>query len=819
MDNQYLQDLCLNLIHAESEKQVIEHLSNAGYWKRNEVWRYFGDNENNFSTIGNQMSSAEAALIEKLVNSVDARLTGRCLEEGIDPESNNAPKTIQDAVARFFGPDGPSSGRASFIREWPDLYRLEVARGITLAATGARPREGKPCFTISDCGEGQVPRKFPETILSLNKSNKLRIPFVQGKFNMGGTGSLRFCGTHNLQLVVSRRNPKLLDNNSDQNDQNWGFTIVRRREIRNRKNTVYEYLAPMGAEQNPRKGNVLHFYAPTMPIFPKDRKPYHSAFEWGTLIKLYEYDLKKKSHILRKDGLLHRLDLLLAGVALPIRLHECRDGYRGHKGSFDNNLTGFHVRLEDNRADNLEFDPSSSSLKVLREPMTATIYAFKKGRAETYRNDEGIIFTVNGQTHGHLTTDFFRRKNVGLSYLRDSILVVVDCSEINSRAREDLFMNSRDRLADCDLRNQIEEELENLLKNHPGLRELRERRRREEVEAKVADDKPLEEVLRSLLSKSPHLSSLFLEGKRVSNPFRPKYVGSNGQQFRGKKHPTYFRFKGKEQNASINRPCHINERCRIVFETDAENEYFSRDLEPGEFKLVLESDVGTKDVDDYTLNLQNGIANLTLRLPMNCIEGDQLRFLATTNDPTLPSPFENRFQIEVIGEAKPHTGNKKRRKPPGTQKGKERELPSDISLPKVVPVTEENWENRDFDAHTGLEIKHAGEDESPDVYDFYINVDNIHLKNFLKSETSVDGDGAKLVKAQFTYGLVLLGLAIIKQDAMQKENGGGNVILDKSPEANDVEESVKMFSRAAAAVLLPVIRSLGELDIEDEDAF
>ena len=818
MDNQSLRTLCLNLIHAESEKQVIEHLSKAGYWERDEVWRNFGDIENNFSTIGNQASRPEAALIEKLVNSVDARLTGRCLEDGINPENTNAPQTIRDAVARFFGPNGTSNGRAGFVREWSDSHRLEVARGITLAATGAKPGEGNPCFTISDCGEGQVPREFPNTILSLHRSNKLRIPFVQGKFNMGGTGALRFCGKDNLQLVVSRRNPKLLDN-SDQSDQNWGFTIVRRRGKENSKNTVYEYLAPIDAEQNPQPGGILHFYTPEMPIFPEGRRPYHRNSKWGTLIKLYEYQLKKKSHILRKDGLLHRLDLLLAEIALPIRLHECRDGYRGHEGSFDNNLTGFRVRLEDNRADNLEFDPSSSPLKVLGESMTATIYAFKKDRAETYRNDEGIIFTVNGQTHGHLTTDFFRRKKVGLSYLRDSILVVVDCSEINSRAREDLFMNSRDRLADCDLRNQIEEDLENLLKNHPGLRELRERRRREEVEAKVADDKPLEEVLRSLLSKSPNLFSLFLEGERMSNPFRPKHVGSNDQQFQGKKHPTYFRFKGKEQDARINRECHINERCRIAFETDAESEYFSRDLEPGEFKLVLESNVGAKDVDDYILNLQNGIANLTLRLPTNCTEGDHLRFIATTDDPTLVQPFVNRFEIKVTGEAKPHGGSKKRRKPPGPQNGKERELPSGLSLPKVIEVPEEDWENHGFDAHTGLEVKHAGEDESPDVYDFFINVDNIHLKNFLKSETGVDGDGAKLVRAQFTYGLVLLGLAIIKQEAMQKENGAGNVILNKSPEANGVEESVKIFSRAAAAVLLPVIRSLGELDIEDEDAF
>ena len=257
----------------------------------------------------------------------------------------------------------------------------------------------------------------------------------------------------------------------------------------------------------------------------------------------------------------------------------------------------------------------------------------------------------------------------------------------------------------------------------------------------------------------------------------------------------------------------------VAFETDAENEYFSRDLERGEFSLVLESNGGTKDVDDYALNLQNGIANLTLRLPTNCTEGDQLRFIATTDDPTLVQPFVNRFQIKVMGEAKPHGGSKKRRKPPGPQNGKERELPSGLSLPEVREVTEKEWKEYNFDAYTALEIKHAGEEDSPDVYDFYINVDNIHLKNFLKLETGVDGDGAKLVKAQFKYGLVLLGLAIIKQDAMQKENGSGNVILNQSLEANDVEKSVKIFSRAAAAVLLPVIRSLGELDIEDEDAF
>ena len=71
-------------------------------------------------------------------------------------------------------------------------------------------------LTITDCGEGQTPRKLPLTIMSLSKSNKMYIPFVQGQFNQGGTGALRFCGKHNLQLVISRRNPKLLGPDPDE---------------------------------------------------------------------------------------------------------------------------------------------------------------------------------------------------------------------------------------------------------------------------------------------------------------------------------------------------------------------------------------------------------------------------------------------------------------------------------------------------------------------------------------------------------------------------------------------------------------------------
>ncbi|MBU4234295.1 MAG: hypothetical protein L6277_10415 [Desulfobacterales bacterium] len=292
MDAEQVKKLCLSLMKADSEDEVITILQDAGYWEDGGVWRFYGDNGNNFSTIGNQMSSPDAALIEKIVNSVDARLMNECLIRGINPEGPDAPKTLREAVARFFDfAVDPSGGRAGLIKEWPASKRREIARGITLTATGAIANDGNPCFSISDNGEGQTPEMMPRTFLSLTtEENKIRIPFVQGKFNMGGTGVLKFCGHHNLQLILSRRNPEIFKGNpSYYSETQWGFTIVRRENpIGGRRSSIYTYLAPLGAEAAPGKGGVLRFSADSMPIFPEKSNPYFRHSEWGTLIKLYD---------------------------------------------------------------------------------------------------------------------------------------------------------------------------------------------------------------------------------------------------------------------------------------------------------------------------------------------------------------------------------------------------------------------------------------------------------------------------------------------------------------------------------------------------
>jgi hypothetical protein len=818
MKNNQIKELCISLMEADNENEVISILKEKGYWDEPALWRYYGDYETNFNSIGNQQSRPEAALVEKIINSVDARLMNECMIKGIDPEGRKAPNCIRKAVAEFFDSKAKDSASAGLMREWTTTKRTDVARGITVSATGYRPQEGYPCFSIADSGEGQTPDNMPKTFLSLTQSNKLRIPFVQGKFNMGGTGVLQFSGTYNLQLVVSRRNPELINkSNTNPSDNMWGFTIVRRENpTGNIRNSVYTYLAPLNVTNNPNKGEVLRFENKTLKIFPDGKKPYSREAEWGTLIKLYEYEISSRTHILRRGGLLHKLDLMLPHLALPVRLHECRKSYRGHTGSFETTLTGIGVRLDDDKSENLEFEPTSSPIRVMGENMTATIYAFKRGVASTYKGDEGIIFILNGQTHGYFTSNFFRRTNVGMRYIADSILILVDCSNFSPRKIEDLFMNSRDRLRDGQFKKAIEEELEDMLKHHQGLRDLRERRRREEIEERVSDDKPLEEVLKSILKDSPMLANLFIKGTKLSNPFKTQQVDDKDDKFEGKKYPTYFKFHGLDRNTVLFKECHINMKCRVTFETDAIDEYFSRQLDPGEFNLYINVSGNKAEVEDYVLNLQNGLATLSLRLPPNCEIDDEIIFVAETNDRTQMNPFINRFKVKVKEERIIQHGGNGRRKPPSGKPGSKREMPGGLAMPNIIKVDRENWETKTppFDDYTALRIMHGGTEDingnEHQIYDFYVNVDNIYLNTELKRGQK----DVETSRAQFIYGLVILGLAILK-DYNEALNSSKKV-LGQNPEEFDIEGFVEEFSRASASVILPIIDSLSGLELIEE---
>ena len=769
-----LEDLCIALAKSESEKEVIDILKEWGYWDDPTAWRYYGDNENNFAIIGNQQSAPDSALVEKIINSVDAVLMRECLRKGIDPESNNAPPTIEGALEEFF------DIRHGMLTNLSSKKRRELAENILLVATG---KKSNPNYLIIDKGEGQTPKKMPETFLSLTKSNKLRIPFVQGKFNMGGTGALQFCGKHNLQLIISKRDPQIVKiEGDDGTSEYWGFTIIRRVDPEKRmKSSTFKYLAP--------DGNILMFKAKNLPLLPGDYPiPYEKPLEWGTFIKLYEYQLVGLKTLATFD-LYYRLAVLLPTVALPVLIVERRKGYKGH--TLESVLSGLSVRLEEDKYENIEEGfPSSANVKINGQEMKIQIFVFKRGKETHYKTrKEGIIFTVNGQAHGFIPDSFFTRKSVGMSYLADSLLIIADCSKFDGRTREDLFMNSRDRLREGELKKEIESKLADLIKKHQGLRELKERRRREEIEGKIGDAKPLVEVIEKVIKNSPALSKLFVEGVKITNPFNLTTTGQNEKPFKGKQYPTYFRLR-KEFPYNKPKHCPLNQRFRVQFETDAENNYFTRDLHPGEFKLMLNDGTSVKD---YVLNLWNGIANLTVALPEDCKVGDLLKYTVEVNDVSRVDPFLITFYVLVDPSIEKKRGKSGERiKPPGDKKG-ERHIPSLFDIPNIIEVRKFEWDKYGFDKESALKVMDSGEDG----YDFYINMDNIYLQTEIKGRFKSD---PKVLEAQYKYGMVLIGMSLLKE-------------LEEKEEES-IYEKIYKVTKAISPVLLPMIATLGTLEEE-----
>jgi len=813
-----IKQLALNLLHADSEDDVIRILRIKEFWDDKHLWRLYGDKSGNFSQVGNQQSFPEAALVEKIINSVDARLMLECQRQGINPESGEAPQSIRDAVAMFFEERRSPSDEAGTLINWSEKMRGDESRNITIAATGDRPTRGKRthsfCLTIADLGEGQSPKRLPKTILSLNANNKQTIRFVQGKFNMGGSGVLRFCGKQGLQLVISRRHPELAERErgNDTSVGRWAVTVVRREEPSDVSgesvHSEFTYLAPIGASDRPRKGEVLSFESPDLPLMPQSNKPYAREISWGTAIKLYEFKTTiGQSNILLPDGLLNSLDRLLPEIALPLRLHECR-GYSGSDGSFDTPVAGLVVRLEQGRGNNLEPGfPDSAPIHAAGMKLTARIYAFKEGRASTYLKDEGVIFEINGQAHGYLpNTIFSRPKAVGLQRLKESLLVLVDCSTLTVRQREDLFMTSRDRLSRNDIRYALDSEIEQMLREHKGLKRLQQERRERDVQSKLSDDRPLEEVLTKVLRSSPTLEALFLKGQRLSKPFPHRGAGAGNQggggkikneEYKGRKHPTYFKVEDKAYGAVYKRNAELGRRCRIKFETDVENGYFNRPTDQGAFDLEIIENGGELDTPSYSLVLENGYASLNMMLPDGVKVSDLFILQAAVNDPTLVEPFINLIKITVTERSARKGGQRKKA-------GGEA-----LALPRIFQVkyNDDYWKRYKFNEKTACHvISDPIEGTDTCQHTFYVNIDNAALQ----TEMKYSKQDPQLMRAKFIYGNVLLGLALL-HDAGERESALNSGAMTNESETGDPHENVSLFTEAVAPMLLPMIDQLSGL--------
>jgi hypothetical protein len=798
------EELCRALLSAETDSEVKTLLQSAGYWDVSSAWRPVGDTEANYSIIGSQAADPFGALSEKIINSIDAVLISECRVRGIDPSGPRAPQSMREAIARFFEDHtGPLRERDGRIDYWRDrgIDETAVARRIMISATGPRiPGSPQPpSISIADDGEGQTPDDFPTTLLSLQRSNKATIQFVQGKWNMGGTGVLPFCSDpHKFQLIISRRNPSLLPSNAIGRDHEWGYTVVRKRAQRaGERRPVFEYLAPVdvrGSDFN----SVLAFESKSMPIFPSEApvKAYGREAKSGTLVKLYEYRWEtaeaSRGTILLGKSLLTQLQCCLPTIALPTRLFEGRD-FKSSSAAF--NMTGLVNRLL-NEPDNLEPEsPIRSELTVEGQVLPIQVFVFssaKNVKPETFIGKNGVLLTVNGQKHHSYPTTFFARKSVDLSYIRKHMVSVIDCTDMDPAVRDEAFMNSRDRIRRNDFTSKLEDELISFLHSNDDLRTINNRRHEEEIQGQLDDTGPLESVIYRLLSQSPLLASFFKLGSRVPSPFPGGGAGGKGHsKFEGRYHPSYFRFrKGGEVTT---REVPLGQRARLEFETDAEDSYFDRNDVPGR-RVVTSSDQAS--FSGSWGGLKNGALSYSLQLPDEAETGDEFAMRFEISDDVLPEPFNCNALIKVSAPATPRRGGGKgERVNPnansGGSGGQQR-----IEIPPIIAKshhTEDDWTET-----TAVEVQMSEGKAS----EFFYNKDNKYLKAAQKSSRT----DPRVMEARFKIGLVLIGLSIIDWTSRQTA---------EEDEEVDIADKVRTITDAIAPVLLPMLEALEGIDPND----
>ncbi len=726
------------LYNAKTENEIDQVMTAYPDVFKLENWVPIGNNESNYGIIENQQSNPIAALVEKITNSIDALLMKKCLEQNINPKSKEAPRTMDEAIDKFF----PHN------KNW-DLpkFRRVQAEEIQIVADGPTKESA---VIIYDNGEGQHPDKFEDTFLSLMRGNKNEIQFVQGKYNMGGSGAIVFCGKKGYQLIASKR----YDNTG-----RFGFTLVREHplskdEHQTKKNTWYEFLKI--------KGEI-----PSFDITDLDLKLHNKKFKTGTVIKLYSYQMKGIYGFAQE--LNQSLNEFLFKPVLPFLTVDKKERYPNNP-VLDANAFGLQRRLEEEK-DYVEDWFSEEYSEEKFGTMKVTCYVFRakqegKNVKDTkedikrrfFKNGMSVLFSMNGQVHGHYSTEFITR-GLKLNLLKDYLLINVDCTRMKYEFRKELFMASRDRLREGDEANALRDYLKRKLPKSK-LDEINKKRK----DAIGFESEDTTELIKSFAKNLPKDTELFkllqntLKLEEIKKEKEAPHKGNDKpaskpkeeKPFKPERFPSFFRLYHKKDGASI--PVPIGGEKTLRFETDVEDHYFDRTEEPGDLQVsiltVKRNEKGNGGTAAGTEKELSGLLNIvksspnkgTIKITFNpnseLRQGEELEIKASLKG-VGEEYHDDIVWLKIVDAEAPK------------EKTKVQEEEEDrIGLPELIRVTKEQWDT--YEAQ-GISMDYKtvlypyGEGDK--LEKIYVNLDSNVFLEHRKKLTSED----QLITAQKKY--------------------------------------------------------------------
>lgn len=786
--------LFLSLFDAGTEKELEKEMNKFPELFNNaENWRPLGGNENNFGVIENQQSAPIAALIEKVTNSIDAILMKKCYEAGIDPRSKEAPHSVSEAVDKFF-PNHKSDWNLT-------TFRRQQSEDIQIVADGT-PRDTS--VIIYDNGEGQHPHKFENTFLSLLRGNKNEIHFVQGKYNMGGSGAIVFCGSRGYQLVCSKR----YDDTGE-----FGFTLIRQHplsleEQQTKKNTWYEYF-------------VIDGKVPSFHIDGIDLKLYARKFTTGTVIKLYSYQFPSGYSGFAQE-LNQSINEYLFEPALPILTVDKKERYPNNK-VLELDLYGLKRRLDDSK-EYIEKSFSEDFHDDLFGKMKVTCFVFKSKikdwdakktkeniQRRFFKNDMSVLFSMNGQVHGHYTSEFITR-SLKMNLLKNHLLIHVDCTNMKYDFRKELFMASRDRLKDGKETRALRKFLaEKLGAKGSQLFEISKHRKdsisiggenTSELLKNFTQNLPINSDLRKLLG-----NAFKLEEKKKPAPSpqtKPSKTQKEEKPFHPQRYPSYLKLMAKNDGEKAVAKIPLGGEKTLKFETDVEDEYFDRVDDPGDLQISL---LNFKPNDSTGGNAQgkpSGIEEVFNVVKSSPNEGTIRVVLSPKKEVQVGDAVQVKVTLSDKGKEHDQIFWVKISEPqqPKEEVPQKEEIEEPIGLPQVYLVYQEEKEGElswsKFEDNTSQTMNYStvmypmAEGESLDA--IYINMDSNVLKSFKSrqkniSEAQVEIAEKRYISSVYFHTLFLYTITKNRKYQIKQEDNGKEKEVDISEYVKDLFDS------------------------------
>ena len=789
-----LKSLFLELYNAGTEEEVeLLVRKHSDIFDDSSNWHPLGGIENNYGVIENQQSSPIASLIEKITNSIDAILMKKCLEAGISPSSKEAPKTMELAIKEFF----PNSSNWNL-----STFKKEQAEDLQILADGTRMNTS---LIIYDNGEGQHPKDFEDTFLSILKGNKNRISFVQGKYNMGGTGAIVFCGKKRYQLFGSRR----FDETGD-----FGFTLIRRHpltevEKETTKNTWYEYLKIDEKIPSFKSGELnlgLH----------------KRQFTTGSIIKLYSYDLPKGARSVISRDLNQSINEFLFEPALPVYTIDKEERYPDDR-NLQRELYGLKRRLEGNQSKYIESFFSENEKDDVFGETKITCYVFKpkldgksvkESRAsiqrEFFKNGMSVLFSMNGQVHGHYTSEFITR-TLKMPLLKYHLLIHVDCTKMRQEFRTELFMASRDRLKSGDETRMLRDKISKILSKSRLAKIHKTRRQSLSVEGNTGDllksftkNMPKSNELFKLLGKTLkiNVSGIDLSAKPQAHKAKKTSQKKELETFNPKRFPTAFKLQNRKNGDTPVIKMPLGGEKTIRFNTDVEDNYFDRIEEPGDLKIALlnfQSEPNDTDGGDAPGNPKQieDVVNVRKSSPN---QGNIKVVMAPKNNVNVGDRFQVKISLENPGEDLEEIFWVKitEKNPESKKHKKEDEItPDNLGLPNYQLVYEQKKESHfawneleekgiSMDINTIMHPMVADDNETLDC--IYINMDSGILKKYkskFNSNNQLEVADKKFITSVYFHTLFLYAISKKQQYRFMK----GDNDIDLSEYLKDLFQS------------------------------